>query len=47
VIEAPAMSWPEYYGKQTRHAEGLTWKDSRELSARFGFLLAIPAVSAT
>src|SRR4029077_17420395 len=68
----------EYYGKQTRHAEQLTWKDSiivglaqclalvpgvsrwgarigaglflvldRELSARFGFLLAIPAVFAS
>jgi undecaprenyl-diphosphatase len=68
----------EYYGKQTRHVEQLTWKDSvivglaqclalvpgvsrsgatisaglflgqdRELAARFGFLLAIPAVLAS
>ncbi|MDT5107962.1 MAG: undecaprenyl-diphosphatase [Mycobacterium sp.] len=68
----------EYYGKQTRHVEELTWKDSvivglaqclalvpgvsrsgatisaglflgqdRELAARFGFLLAIPAVLAS
>jgi undecaprenyl-diphosphatase len=68
----------EYYGKQTRHVEQLTWKDAvivglaqclalvpgvsrsgatisaglflgqdRELAARFGFLLAIPAVLAS
>jgi undecaprenyl-diphosphatase len=68
----------EYYGKQNRHVEQLTWKDSvvvglaqclalvpgvsrsgatisaglflgqdRELAARFGFLLAIPAVLAS
>jgi undecaprenyl-diphosphatase len=68
----------EYFGKQTRHVEQLTWKDAvivglaqclalvpgvsrsgatisaglflgqdRELAARFGFLLAIPAVLAS
>lgn len=68
----------EYFGRQTRHVEHLTWKDSitvglaqclalvpgvsrsgatisaglflgldRELAARFGFLLAIPAVFAS
>ena len=68
----------EYFGRQTRHAEQLNWRDSvvvglaqclalipgvsrsgatisaglfrgldRELSARFGFLLAIPAVFAS
>ncbi len=68
----------EYYGRQTRRVEQLTWKDSvivglaqclalvpgvsrsgatisaglflgmnRELAARFGFLLAIPAVFAS
>jgi undecaprenyl-diphosphatase len=68
----------EYVGRQTRHVEQLTWKDSvivglaqclalvpgvsrsgatisaglflgqdRELAARFGFLLAIPAVLAS
>ncbi len=68
----------EYFGRQTRHAEQLTWRDGllvglaqclalvpgvsrsgstisaglflgldRELSARFGFLLAIPAVFAS
>mgnify|MGYP002143838723 CR=1 FL=1 len=68
----------EYFGRQTRHAENLTWRDGltvglaqclalvpgvsrsgatisaglflgldRELAARFGFLLAIPAVFAS
>jgi|SRR5581483_8148981 len=68
----------EYFGRQTRHAEALNWRDSvtvgvaqclalipgvsrsgatisaglflgldRELAARFGFLLAIPAVFAS
>jgi undecaprenyl-diphosphatase len=68
----------EYFGRQTRHVEDLTWRDSvvvglaqclalvpgasrsgatigaglflgldRELAARFGFLLAIPAVFAS
>jgi undecaprenyl-diphosphatase len=68
----------EYFGRQTRHLEDLTWRDSvavglaqclalvpgvsrsgatisaglflglnRELAARFGFLLAIPAVFAS
>ena len=68
----------EYFGRQTRHVEQLTWRDSvivglaqclalvpgvsrsgatisaglflgldRELAARFGFLLAIPAVFAS
>jgi undecaprenyl-diphosphatase len=78
VVFSAVIAAAEYYGKQTRHAEQLTWKDSiivglaqclalvpgvsrsgatisaglflgldRELSARFGFLLAIPAVFAS
>jgi undecaprenyl-diphosphatase len=76
IIFSVVIAAAEYYGRQTRHAEQLTWKDSiivglaqclalvpgvsrsgatisaglflgldRELSARFGFLLAIPAVA--
>jgi undecaprenyl-diphosphatase len=78
IIFSVVIAAAEYYGKQTRHVEQLTWKDSiivglaqclalvpgvsrsgatisaglflgldRELSARFGFLLAIPAVFAS
>jgi undecaprenyl-diphosphatase len=78
IVFSAVIAAAEYYGKQTRHAEQLTWKDSivvglaqclalvpgvsrsgatisaglflgldRELSARFGFLLAIPAVFAS
>src|SRR5260370_17651874 len=78
IIFSVVIAAAEYYGRQTRHAEQLTWKDSitvglaqclalvpgvsrsgatisaglflgldRELSARFGFLLAIPAVFAS
>jgi undecaprenyl-diphosphatase len=53
IIFSVVIAAAEYYGRQTRHAEQLTWKDSaglflglgRELSARFGFQLAIPAVA--
>jgi undecaprenyl-diphosphatase len=78
IIFSAVIAAAEYCGKQTRHAEELTWKDSvivgvaqclalvpgvsrsgatisaglflgldRELAARFGFLLAIPAVFAS
>src|SRR3954452_18087150 len=78
IVFSAVIAIAEYVGKQTRHAEQLTWKDSitvglaqclalvpgvsrsgatisaglflgldRELSARFGFLLAIPAVFAS
>ena len=78
VLFALVIAAAEYYGRQTRHAEQLTWRDGvivglaqclalvpgvsrsgatisaglflgvdRELAARFGFLLAIPAVFAS
>ncbi len=78
IIFSVVIAAAEYYGRQNRHAEDLSWKDSiivglaqclalvpgvsrsgatisaglflgldRELSARFGFLLAIPAVFAS
>jgi undecaprenyl-diphosphatase len=78
IIFSAVIAAAEYYGRQTRRAEQLTWKDSitvglaqclalvpgvsrsgatisaglslgldRELAARFGFLLAIPAVFAS
>src|SRR6185369_6588346 len=78
IVFSAVIAAAEYYGKQTRHVEQLTWKDSiivglaqclalvpgvsrscatisaglflgldRELAARFGFLLAIPAVFAS
>ena len=78
IVFSAVIAAAEYYGRQTRHVEQLTWKDSvivglaqclalvpgvsrsgatisaglflgmdRELAARFGFLLAIPAVFAS
>jgi undecaprenyl-diphosphatase len=78
IVFSFVIAAAEYFGRQTRHAERLTWKDSiivglaqclalvpgvsrsgatisaglflgldRELAARFGFLLAIPAVFAS
>lgn len=78
VVFALVIAAAEYFGRQTRHAENLTWRDGltvglaqclalvpgvsrsgatisaglflgldRELAARFGFLLAIPAVFAS
>jgi undecaprenyl-diphosphatase len=78
IVFSAVIAAAEYYGRQNRHAEDLSWKDSiivglaqclalvpgvsrsgatisaglflgldRELSARFGFLLAIPAVFAS
>jgi undecaprenyl-diphosphatase len=78
IVFSAVIAAAEYFGRQTRHAEQLTWKDSitvglaqclalvpgvsrsgatisaglflgldRELAARFGFLLAIPAVFAS
>jgi len=77
VVFSLVIAAAEYFGRQTRHAENLTWRDGltvglaqclalvpgvsrsgatisaglflgmdRELAARFGFLLAIPAVFA-
>jgi undecaprenyl-diphosphatase len=78
ILFSIVIAAAEYYGRQVRHAEQLTWRDSvivglaqclalvpgvsrsgatisaglflgldRELAARFGFLLAIPAVFAS
>ncbi len=78
LVFSAVIAAAEYYGRQTRHIEQLTWRDGllvglaqclalvpgvsrsgstisaglflgldRELSARFGFLLAIPAVFAS
>lgn len=78
LVFSAVIAAAEYYGKQTRHIEQLTWRDGllvgiaqclalvpgvsrsgstisaglflgldRELSARFGFLLGIPAVLAS
>jgi undecaprenyl-diphosphatase len=78
IVFSAVIAAAEYFGRQTRHAEDLTWRDSivvglaqclalvpgvsrsgatisaglflgldRELAARFGFLLAIPAVFAS
>jgi undecaprenyl-diphosphatase len=78
IVFSAVIAAAEYYGRQTRRVEQLTWKDSvivglaqclalvpgvsrsgatisaglflgmhRELAARFGFLLAIPAVFAS
>jgi undecaprenyl-diphosphatase len=78
IVFSAVIAAAEYLGRQTRHVEQLTWKDSvtvglaqclalvpgvsrsgatisaglflgldRELAARFGFLLAIPAVFAS
>ena len=78
IVFSAVIAAAEYYGRQTRHVEQLTWRDSvtvglaqclalvpgvsrsgatisaglflgldRELAARFGFLLAIPAVFAS
>ncbi|MET0450243.1 MAG: undecaprenyl-diphosphate phosphatase [Mycobacterium sp.] len=78
IVFSFVIAAAEYYGKQTRKVESLTWKDSvivglaqclalvpgvsrsgatisaglflgqtREVAARFGFLLAIPAVLAS
>jgi undecaprenyl-diphosphatase len=78
VVFSAVIAAAEYFGRQTRHVEQLTWRDSvivglaqclalvpgvsrsgatisaglflgqdRELAARFGFLLAIPAVFAS
>ena len=78
IVFALVIAAAEYFGRQTRHAEQLTWRDGalvglaqclalvpgvsrsgatisaglflgldRELAARFGFLLAIPAVFAS
>jgi len=78
IVFSLVIAAAEYYGRQTRQVEQLTWKDSvivgaaqclalvpgvsrsgatisaglflgldRELAARFGFLLAIPAVFAS
>jgi undecaprenyl-diphosphatase len=78
IVFSAVIAAAEYYGRQTRGVEQLTWKDSvivglaqglalvpgvsrsgatisaglflgmnRELAARFGFLLAIPAVFAS
>jgi undecaprenyl-diphosphatase len=78
IVFSAVIAAAEYFGRQSRHAEDLTWRDSivvglaqclalvpgvsrsgatisaglflgldRELAARFGFLLAIPAVFAS
>jgi len=78
LVFSAVIAAAEYFGRQTRHAEQLTWRDSltvgvtqclalvpgvsrsgatisaglflgldRPLAARFGFLLAIPAVLAS
>ncbi|MBI3212384.1 MAG: undecaprenyl-diphosphate phosphatase [Mycobacterium sp.] len=78
IVFSAVIAAAEYFGRQVRHAEQLTWRDSiivglaqclalvpgvsrsgatisaglflgldRELAARFGFLLAIPAVFAS
>ncbi|WP_059022106.1 undecaprenyl-diphosphate phosphatase [Mycobacterium sp. M26] len=78
LVFSAVIAAAEYFGRQTRHAENLTWRDGllvgiaqclalvpgvsrsgstisaglflgmdRELSARFGFLLGIPAVLAS
>jgi undecaprenyl-diphosphatase len=78
LVFSAVIAAAEYYGRQTRHVEQLTWRDGltvglaqclalvpgvsrsgatisaglflgldRELAARFGFLLAIPAVFAS
>jgi undecaprenyl-diphosphatase len=78
IVFSAVIAAAEYFGRQTRHAEQLTWRDGilvglaqglalvpgvsrsgatisaglflgldRELAARFGFLLAIPAVFAS
>jgi len=78
LVFSAVIAAAEYFGKQTRHIEQLTWRDGvlvgiaqclalvpgvsrsgstisaglflgldRELSARFGFLLGIPAVVAS
>jgi len=78
IVFALVIAAAEYFGRQVRHIDQLTWKDSivvglaqclalvpgvsrsgatisaglfagldRELAARFGFLLAIPAVFAS
>jgi len=78
IVFSAVIAAAEYYGRQVRRVEELTWKDSiivglaqclalvpgvsrsgatisaglflgmnRELAARFGFLLAIPAVFAS
>ena len=78
MVFSAVIAAAEYFGRQTRHAEQLTWRDAvlvglaqglalvpgvsrsgatisaglflgldRELAARFGFLLAIPAVFAS
>jgi undecaprenyl-diphosphatase len=78
IVFSAVIAAAEFYGRQTRRVEQLTWKDSiivglaqclalvpgvsrsgatisaglirgmdRELAARFGFLLAIPAVFAS
>lgn len=78
IVFSLVIAAAEHFGRQTRHIEQLTWKDSvvvglaqclalvpgvsrsgatisaglylgldRELAARFGFLLAIPAVFAS
>ncbi|TFV60763.1 undecaprenyl-diphosphate phosphatase [Mycobacterium sp. PS03-16] len=78
IVFSAVIAAAEYLGRQTRHVEQLTWRDSvivgfaqclallpgvsrsgatisaglflgldRELAARFGFLLAIPAVFAS
>lgn len=78
LVFSAVIAAAEYFGKQTRHVEQLTWRDGllvglaqclalvpgvsrsgstisaglflgldRELSARFGFLLGIPAVVAS
>ncbi|MGY4712082.1 undecaprenyl-diphosphate phosphatase [Mycolicibacterium sp. CBM1] len=78
LVFSAVIAAAEYFGRQTRHAENLTWLDGmlvgiaqclalvpgvsrsgstisaglflgldRELSARFGFLLGIPAVLAS
>lgn len=78
IVFAVVIAAAEYFGRQDRHAEQLTWRDAvivglaqclalipgvsrsgatisaglflgvdRELAARFGFLLAIPAVFAS
>lgn len=78
IVFSAVIAAAEYFGRQTRHVEQLTWRDAvivgvaqclallpgvsrsgatistglflgqdRELAARFGFLLAIPAVFAS
>jgi undecaprenyl-diphosphatase len=78
IVFSAVIAAAEYFGRQVRHVEQLTWRDSvivgfaqclallpgvsrsgatisaglflgldRELAARFGFLLAIPAVFAS